>query len=76
MNLSNPLSSKVDDEESISEDENKEKGVVVIQQFIWRYLAKRRLQKDAEVDNNIVHCYNPYIYMYSHCDQASVVILM
>lgn len=39
---------EVDDEESISEDENKEKGVVVIQQFIRRYLAKRRLQKDAE----------------------------
>ena len=47
MNLSNPLSSEVDDEESISEDENKEKAVVVIQQFIRRYLAKRRLQKDA-----------------------------
>ena len=36
------------DEDSISEDE-KEKAVVVIQQFIRRYLAKRRLQKDAEV---------------------------
>ena len=39
---------KKDDEDSISEDE-KEKAVVVIQQFIRRYLAKRRLQKDAEV---------------------------
>lgn len=39
---------KKDDEDSISKDE-KEKAVVVIQQFIWRYLAKRRLQKDAEV---------------------------
>ena len=69
MNLSNPLSSKVDDEESISEDENKEKGVVVIEQFIRRYLAKRRLQKDAEVDILfivIIHIYTCIVIATKH----------
>ena len=69
MNLSNPLSSKVDDEESISEDENKEKGVVVIEQFIRRYLAKRRLQKDGEVDILfivIIHIYTCIVIATKH----------